>query len=293
MEPEMPPRPAPSETVRFAALPAGAPHPFDLAPAAEARAALARDLDLLGLRKLRFSGTLRPEGAGDWVLDGRLGATVVQPCRVTLEPVTTRLDEPVFRRYLAEMPAPPPGGETEMPEDESAEPLPATLDLAAVMAEALALALPAFPRAPGAEPGDTAVTEPGKAPLTDAELRPFAALAALRDKLGEGDAEPRREIACTARESQYVPGFVRRGPGPAPTHRRPGAREHDPTPRGQSPGKPRLRHGCPSEQSHPCTAEQPAEPRRADRGEPGRVPELRRAQASAPRVRRLRPLRRP
>jgi hypothetical protein len=56
-----------------------------------------------------------------------------------------------------------------------------------VATEALALALPAYPRRDGATLGAHAASAPpGAAPLTDAEVRPFAALAALRAKYGEG-----------------------------------------------------------------------------------------------------------
>jgi uncharacterized metal-binding protein YceD (DUF177 family) len=48
-----------------------------------------------------------------------------------------------------------------------------------VLTEALALALPLYPRADGAEDGSLAVTEPGKAAMTDDEARPFANLAEL------------------------------------------------------------------------------------------------------------------
>jgi hypothetical protein len=51
------------------------------------------------------------------------------------------------------------------------------------MVEALVLHLPLYPRVEGAELGELAVTEPGKTPLRDADLRPFAGLAALKDKL--------------------------------------------------------------------------------------------------------------
>ena len=50
------------------------------------------------------------------------------------------------------------------------------------MAEAVALALPPWPRAEGVETVAISVTEPGKTPLSDEDLRPFAALKALRDK---------------------------------------------------------------------------------------------------------------
>lgn len=162
---------------------------FAIRPDADGRKAIATDLDLLALRKLSFTGTLSPDGARDWRLDAKLGATVVQPCVVTLEPVTTRIDEPVVRRYLADMPALPEGDEVEMPEDDTAEPLPATIDLADIMREALALALPAFPRADGVEAVDISVTVPGAKPLTDADVKPFAALKSLKKKMGGGDDE--------------------------------------------------------------------------------------------------------
>jgi uncharacterized metal-binding protein YceD (DUF177 family) len=116
---------------------------------------------------------------------GDLGATVVQPCGVTLEPVTTRIEEPVLRRFLPGLPD-PVAGEAELPEDVDAEPLGATIDPAAVMAEALALALPAFPRAPGAELGEAVFTAPGTAPMRAEDAKPLAGLAALRDRL-KGD----------------------------------------------------------------------------------------------------------
>lgn len=181
--------PAPvAHPIRLAEQHGTAAIPFDLAPDAGARAALAEALGIEAVRKLRFAGTIRPVGERDWELEAELGATVVQPCVVTLAPVTTRIDETVSRRYLAEMPA-PGTGEVEMPEDETAEPLPAVVDIGQVMAEALALALPLYPRADGADMGEAVFTEPGQKPMTDADARPFAGLAALRGKLSGDDAE--------------------------------------------------------------------------------------------------------
>ena len=163
------------------------PVPFELGPDAKGRADLAARLGILGVRKLRFAGELRPSGARDWHLAGELGATVVQACGVTLAPVATRIDESVERRYLAEMPDLPEGAEVEMPEDDTAEPLPATIDLAAVMEEALALALPPFPRAEGAELAQTDYAAPGTSPMTDDDARPFAGLKHLLDRGPEGE----------------------------------------------------------------------------------------------------------
>lgn len=183
--------PETKEKLALARLPRGAETSFELAPEAAARATLAAELGLSALRKLRFSGRLIPEGRRDWRLVAELGATVVQPCVVSAEPVTTRIDEPVLRRFLEEMPE-PQGDEVEIPEDDSAEPLPATLDLAEVMAEALALALPLYPRLPGAALGEARFAAPGAAPIEEDELRPLSGLGALRDKLG-GDKGPQDE----------------------------------------------------------------------------------------------------
>lgn len=156
---------------------------FELLPDAAGREAVAAALGIRGVRKLRFTGALAPQGKADWRLTGELGATVVQDCVVTLEPVVTRIDEPVERLYMADWQE-PQGDEVEMGEDTDSEPLPASLDLGQVMLEALALALPPYPRAEGVDPLEVSVTEPGKDAMTEEEARPFAGLKALRDKLG-------------------------------------------------------------------------------------------------------------
>jgi len=154
---------------------------FALRPDAGERAALAADLDIDAIGRLDFRGSLIPEGRTDWRLDAVLSASVVQPCVVTLEPVTTAIRETVTRHYLDGWTA-PTGDEVEMPADDSAEPLPDAVDLAQVMAEALALALPVYPRRPGAGLDTAEFTPPGSA--GDAALRrPFAGLA---DLLGGG-----------------------------------------------------------------------------------------------------------
>ena len=67
------------------------PTAFEITPdKADALAALAAELGVNALRKLRFAGEIKAMGKKDWKLAGRLGATVVQDCVVTLEPVTTR-----------------------------------------------------------------------------------------------------------------------------------------------------------------------------------------------------------
>jgi uncharacterized metal-binding protein YceD (DUF177 family) len=82
------------------------------------------------------------------------------------------------------------GEEVEIPEDDSAEPLGSTINPYTVMLEALALALPAWPRAEGAGIGSVTVTEPGQTPLSEEAMKPFAGLAALRDKLADPSDDP-------------------------------------------------------------------------------------------------------
>lgn len=176
--------------LRLADLSNARDHAFSITADAETMAALAAELEFSGLKKLRFEGTIAPAGKRDWSLSGTLGATVTQPCVVTLEPVTTRIDAPVRRTYMADFAEPTPDdpdAEVEMPDDDNVEPLPATLSLDAIAVEALALAAPDYPRAEGAELGELRVTEPGKDPMSDEDVKPFAGLKALRDKLGGSD----------------------------------------------------------------------------------------------------------
>lgn len=155
---------------------------FEILPDATTMAFLANELELSGLRKLRFLGQIKAHGTTDWELTGKLGATVTQPCAVTLVPVTTRIDVPVRRLFLRdyeEIEAP----EAEMPEDDETERLGAWIDPEAVMIESLSLAIPDFPRAEGAELGEVVLTEPGVAPLTDEAAKPFAGLADLKSQM--------------------------------------------------------------------------------------------------------------
>ncbi len=177
-----------SHPLRIADLGTKSPTPFVIEPDQKTRAAIAADLGIPGLRKLRFAGHLAPLGKSDWQLTASLGATAVQDCVVTLRPVTTRIDEDVNRTYLANPPEVPEGDEIEMPQDDTVESLPDVLDLGAVMIEALALALPEYPHAEGVDPLDATYSAPGAAQLTDEDVKPFASLAALRDKLGKPDA---------------------------------------------------------------------------------------------------------
>lgn len=155
---------------------------FDLTPNASDCAAIAAYLGINGVKKLHFSGDFTPSGRTDWELSAKIGATVSQACVVTLDPVTTRIDEDVARRYVANFEE-PDEDDVEMTADENTEILPASLDVAAVMIEALSLALPPFPRKDGAALGEAVFADKDVAPMTNDDAKPFAGLGALRDAL--------------------------------------------------------------------------------------------------------------
>ncbi|RUS63688.1 DUF177 domain-containing protein [Pseudorhodobacter sp. E13] len=188
LPPEQGPLPY-SVPYRVAGLSSRKPNRFDLKPDAETRAAIAAFLDITAIKTLRFSGMISPKGRHDFVLEAALEAEVEQPCCVSLAPVRSHLREDVLRVFLADYDL-PEAAEMEMPEDDTSEPLGEVIDAGHVLLEALALALPPFPKAEGATLENAQFTAPGAAPLRDDDLRPFAGLAALKAKLENPDDGP-------------------------------------------------------------------------------------------------------
>ena len=161
------------------------PHAFDLSPQGDEAGAIARFLGLEALRSLRFRGELAPCGDEGWRIEGRLSAKVVQGCVVTLEPVAQRIDEAVARSYVPEADY-RPAAEIDLDPEAEDEPDPfgSVIDPGLLALESLALAVDPYPRAPGLPPAEYRAAPPGVAPLADSDLKPFAKLAVLRDKLG-------------------------------------------------------------------------------------------------------------
>jgi uncharacterized metal-binding protein YceD (DUF177 family) len=83
----------------------------------------------------------------------------------------------------------PEEDEAEAPADDTAEPLGDVIDPGDVMFEALALALPDYPRVEGASLPETVHAAPGVVPIRDEDLRPFAGLASLARKLSGDDPD--------------------------------------------------------------------------------------------------------
>ena len=137
------------------------------------RQSLAADFGLPAVHRLAAHYRLRRVTGGVRV-DGTVSAEVEQTCIVTLEPVTSPVDEHVDLMFSEH--APERGADADdtvrMGERDPPEPIVnGRIDLGAVTAEFLALGLDPYPRKPGA------AFEPGPEDRADS---PFAALARMR-----------------------------------------------------------------------------------------------------------------
>jgi uncharacterized metal-binding protein YceD (DUF177 family) len=148
------------------------------------RAAIAKWLDVPSVPVLSAQMTLERAGAKEAFVSGTIKADVELVCGVSLEPFVQSFTIPVtasFRR-TATHPQPQPDSTSSAPEldidaDEPREWLQSGIDLGALVAEELSLALPDFPRKPGAEL-PAGLTDPADEPPPN----PFAILKGLADK---------------------------------------------------------------------------------------------------------------
>lgn len=142
------------------------------------RAALAWRFGLVAIRRLEAEAEI--SRTGETVrANGRLRARVTQSCVATGDPLDAAVDEPFALRFVTE--DQDIAEEVELSE-EDCDTLAydgAAVDLGEAVAETLALALDPFPRGPGAE---AALRQAGV--LGEAEAGPFAALKALKDRMG-------------------------------------------------------------------------------------------------------------
>ncbi|MGE0152814.1 MAG: DUF177 domain-containing protein [Reyranellaceae bacterium] len=162
----------------------GEPVGFDLKATAPEREELRRRFGLVGLEELAADGTIYPLRGGQGLrLEGRLRAAVTQNCVVTLEPVVQRIDEAFAVEFGAagEVIEAASGEMVLPPDQEQPEPLPENgLDLGALVAEQLALAIDPYPRREGADLEEV-LRRHGIDALAG-KPNPFAALAALKSK---------------------------------------------------------------------------------------------------------------
>lgn len=134
------------------------------------REALARRFDLLALDRLAAEVELTRQTGDIILLRASFEAAFVQGCAVTLDPVEGAMAANFALRYG------PPEMESEEAADEDVafEPLTGdVIDIGEAVAQEFSLALPSFPRSPGA------VLEAQEMPP---EAGPFAALSRLTDR---------------------------------------------------------------------------------------------------------------
>lgn len=143
---------------------------------------IARRLGLLSLDRLEAHAVLARDGQRVGV-KGRLKAALSQACVATGEPVPAHIDEAFELRFMPEPTTAGADDELELGEDDLDTIFHdgSAIDLGSAIADTLALALDPYPRSAGA---DAALKEAGV--LTEEEASPFAALAALKSKLGGG-----------------------------------------------------------------------------------------------------------
>lgn len=144
---------------------------------AEELAAIAERLRLVSLDRLDAHTVLKRDGAMVKA-SGRLKASLSQACVATGEPVAQHIDEAFDLSFV---PAPSAEEELELAADQLDTIFHdgQAIDLGTAIADTLALALDPYPRSPAA---DEALRQAGV--LSEEEAGPFAALAALKAKLG-------------------------------------------------------------------------------------------------------------
>jgi uncharacterized metal-binding protein YceD (DUF177 family) len=144
------------------------------------RAALARRFGFAALDRLEADATL--SRTGEIVMaKGRIVAEVTQSCVATGEPIPVHVDTAFTLRFAPEESAAAGEEEVELSEGDCDTVFyeGAAIDLGEAAAETLMLSLDPFPRSANA---DAALREAGV--LSEGEAGPFAALKALKDKLG-------------------------------------------------------------------------------------------------------------
>lgn len=157
---------------------------IDLTATDEERAALSTRLGLMGIERLSAHCVLdHVSGAAPGAIRarGRIKAALTQACVASGEPLPAYVDE-AFELHFQPEPTRVPDDEIELSGDEldvifhdgSA------IELGEAIADTLAVSLDPYPRGPNAE---VALQQAGV--ISEEQAGPFAALAALKGKMGE------------------------------------------------------------------------------------------------------------
>ena len=164
---------------------------IDLVATDAERDAIMRRIGLVSLDRLaahcilETSGVLDRKGVGDQAgsirARGRIKAALAQACVATGEPLPSYIDQ-AFELHFQLEPVRVPDDEIELSGDEldvifhNGQ----AIDLGEAIADTLAVSLDPYPRGPNAE---VALQQAGV--LSEEQAGPFAALAALKGKMGE------------------------------------------------------------------------------------------------------------
>lgn len=154
---------------------------IDLTATDAEREALARRLGLVGIERLSAHCAL-DHHAGGIRSQGRIKAALTQSCVASGEPLPAYVDE-AFELHFRPEPTRTPDDEIELSGDELDVVFHdgSAIELGEAIADTLALSLDPYPRGPNAE---VALQEAGV--ISEEQAGPFAALAALKGKMGEG-----------------------------------------------------------------------------------------------------------
>jgi hypothetical protein len=153
---------------------------FDLAADAATREAVAKAAGVLALPRLEASFDLSPVANNGIRVTGMVSANVEQTCVITLDPMSSRVEERIDLVFV-----PPGAAEVQPPAailGGSEEPDPpeilqnGIIDLGALATEFLVLGIDPYPRKP-----DVSFETPRE---EDSTAHPFAALAALKKDSG-------------------------------------------------------------------------------------------------------------
>ena len=175
--------------VRFSEINQSKPFEFKLMLSNQKISDLIERLDLLNIKKVSLVGILYPLSLNEWSLKAELRATVKQKCVISFRPVKTIVRVPINRIFspsaLQNTIEVDDDGTSPVIFDDTLHELNDEIDLAEIIFEELTLILPLYPKTEGAELGYYSVTEPGAKPLTEENIKPFAQLSELKDKLSK------------------------------------------------------------------------------------------------------------
>ena len=173
--------------VRFSDINQSKPFDFHLILSNQKVAELVKRLDLLSIKKVSLVGILSPLSNDKWSLKAEIRANVKQKCVISFKPVKTIVCEPINRTFSSSAMQntfkADDDGISPVSFDDTLHELNDYIDLDEIIFEELTLILPLYPKIEGAKLGSYSVTEPGAKPLTEENIKPFAQLSELKDKL--------------------------------------------------------------------------------------------------------------